>query len=232
MNTIAISLYALTAFALVQPTLPEVQEGLPREPADYKWVVGQVVLFLTLVANLIYQVYDSRQKREAEKEKAKQLAEADAAKAALIEREAERLSRQRAEDRAEAERQRRWDREEAERIRKWDLEDRALAREKLAMQVETTRTNLEQRVDKQQAVLVQKLDENTELTINAAQKSEQAAEIANNVNAKFVQLAQAIDSVRGTAASLDETHAAQLIPEIKEISEDTNARVRGLEEER
>ncbi len=105
------------------------------------------------------------------------------------------------------------------RQREWDLEDRrlareeqALARERIALKVEASALEVQKATDKQTETLVNKIDENTEL-------SRVAFKEANSLNAKIAAVTSMFDGMKLGNGSL---------PQIQEVVEDTNARVRGI----
>lgn len=117
------------------------------------------------------------------------------------------------------------------RNRKWDLEDRKNARREMESKVESVK----QETVAAHEVVVRKIEENTELSRTAFSE-------ANNVNKKFLALANAINATYDRKAAgirereSDFAHAVatveatkESVDEAKAVAEDTNLTVHAIE---
>lgn len=133
------------------------------------------------------------------------------------------------------------------RNRKWQIEDTERARRDLAEQVKLAERDLAARAAASQRVIIKKLDENSiKLDVNvekanaiAAQVEENTAisriafDAANDFSTKVAKLSQAYDGVALRTIEMSAASAAEnaeALPKIKQTGEDTNERVRVIEE--
>ncbi len=119
-----------------------------------------------------------------------------------------------------------------ERKRGWDIEDRKNEALLLAQKSEAEARKVRLLLESQQQCnanahdeLIVKIDDNTQKSVRAFQKSDQALHAANSINEKMFQAQQTIMSVQ-----LDGEAVAGSVDEVKAISIDTNAVARRIEE--